>query len=53
MVKCCFCILELKADSLEVLPGLLIIALYLLFGAQLLMDRMLQLTDGILEVGDL
>ena len=38
MVESSLGILKLKADSLKMLPRLLIISLYLLFGGLLLMD---------------
>ena len=53
MVESSLGILKLKADSLKMLSRLLIISPYLLFGGLLLMDRMLQLSDGVLKVGDL
>jgi len=53
MVESSLGILKLKADSLKMLSRLLIISPYLLFGGLLLMDRMLQLSDGVLKVGNL
>ena len=53
MVEGSLCVLELKTNPLEMLSRLLVITLDLLLGALLLVDRVLQLTDGVLEVSNL